>query len=127
MCSLLLARPASDADAWPRSAVVGIDGSAHSAAAMGAALLIAERFGTAIRAVASTKDQLDDEAAQAIASELERDSGGAVDVLVEASRSADLVVVGHRGLQGLRALGSVSERVAHQADASVLVVRAEDV
>ena len=36
---------------------------------------------------------------------------------------ADLVVVGSRGLHGLRALGSVSERVAHRARASVLVVR----
>jgi nucleotide-binding universal stress UspA family protein len=37
--------------------------------------------------------------------------------------SADLVVVGSRGLRGLKALGSVSERVAHQARSSVLVVR----
>jgi nucleotide-binding universal stress UspA family protein len=36
---------------------------------------------------------------------------------------ADLVVVGSRGLHGLRALGSVSERVAHRSHASVLVVR----
>jgi fatty acid/phospholipid biosynthesis enzyme len=35
----------------------------------------------------------------------------------------DLLVVGSRGLQGFRALGSVSERVAHEARCSVLVVR----
>ena len=35
----------------------------------------------------------------------------------------DLIVVGSRGLHGLRALGSVSERVAHGAKASVLVAR----
>ena len=35
----------------------------------------------------------------------------------------DLIVVGSRGLHGLRALGSVSERVAHGADATVLVAR----
>jgi nucleotide-binding universal stress UspA family protein len=46
-----------------------------------------------------------------------------VDALVSASRDADLLVVGSRGLHGLRALGSVSERVAHQALCSVLVVR----
>ena len=34
-----------------------------------------------------------------------------------------LVVLGRRGLHGLKALGSVSERVAHQAKCSVLVVR----
>jgi nucleotide-binding universal stress UspA family protein len=36
---------------------------------------------------------------------------------------ASLVVVGSRGLGGLRALGSVSERVAHRAPCSVLVAR----
>ena len=43
--------------------------------------------------------------------------------LVGASGIVDLVVVGSRGLHGLKALGSVSERVAHQAKCSVLVVR----
>ena len=38
-------------------------------------------------------------------------------------RDADLLVVGSRGLHGVRALGSVSERVAHRAPCSVLVVR----
>jgi nucleotide-binding universal stress UspA family protein len=46
-----------------------------------------------------------------------------VRALVEASKDADLVVVGSRGLHGFRALGSVSERVAHRARSSVLVVR----
>ena len=35
----------------------------------------------------------------------------------------DLLVIGSRGLQGMRSLGSVSERVAHNARCSVLVVR----
>jgi nucleotide-binding universal stress UspA family protein len=39
------------------------------------------------------------------------------------SLGPDLLVVGNRGLQGLRSLGSVSERVAHEAACSVLVVR----
>jgi nucleotide-binding universal stress UspA family protein len=40
---------------------------------------------------------------------------------------ADLIVVGHRGLSGMRRalLGSVSEHVAHHAKASVLVARGE--
>lgn len=38
---------------------------------------------------------------------------------------AGLVVVGSRGLRALAALGSVSERVAHEAYCSVLVVRRE--
>jgi nucleotide-binding universal stress UspA family protein len=48
--------------------------------------------------------------------------------LVAAAAEADLLVVGSRGLHGLKALGSVSERVAHRARCSVLIVRsAEDV
>jgi nucleotide-binding universal stress UspA family protein len=35
----------------------------------------------------------------------------------------DLMVMGARGLQGAKALGSMSERVAHRAASSVLVVR----
>jgi nucleotide-binding universal stress UspA family protein len=42
----------------------------------------------------------------------------------EAARAgqASLVVIGRRGVSGLRALGSVSERVVHRAPCSVLVV-----
>jgi nucleotide-binding universal stress UspA family protein len=43
--------------------------------------------------------------------------------LIAAAERADLVVVGSRGLRGLRSIGSVSERVAHRASCSVLVVR----
>jgi nucleotide-binding universal stress UspA family protein len=45
-----------------------------------------------------------------------------VTALVEHSRTVDLVVVGSRGVHGLRALGSVSERVAHQAHCTALIV-----
>jgi nucleotide-binding universal stress UspA family protein len=121
-CSVLVARPARDSEAWPRAIVVGVDGSVESAAAFTVAAAVAERLGGSVRVVASTKDQLDREAAQAIAPELEERGEPAVDVLVAASESADLVVVGNRGLRGLKALGSVSERVAHQARSSVLVV-----
>jgi nucleotide-binding universal stress UspA family protein len=43
--------------------------------------------------------------------------------LLTAATGCDLLVVGSRGLHGIRALGSVSERVAHEAPCSVLVVR----
>ena len=46
-----------------------------------------------------------------------------VTALIAASADADLLVVGSRGLHGVKALGSVSERVAHQARCSVLIVR----
>jgi nucleotide-binding universal stress UspA family protein len=122
-CSVLVARAARDAETWPGTIVAGVDGSQESAAAFTVARSVAARFGGSVRAVASTKDQLDREAAQAIAPGLEEHGEPAVNVLVAASESADLVVVGSRGLHGLKALGSVSERVAHQALSSVLVVR----
>ena len=50
----------------------------------------------------------------------------ALDVLEVASETADLIVVGSRGLRGLRALGSLSERIAHEARCSVLVVRSPE-
>jgi nucleotide-binding universal stress UspA family protein len=121
--SVLVARPARDSDAWPQTVVAGVDGSLESAAAFTIARSLAGRFGGGVRAVASTKDQLDREAAEAIAPGLEEHGEPALNVLVSASESADLLVVGSRGLHGLKALGSVSERVAHQARSSVLVVR----
>jgi universal stress protein A len=121
-CSVLVAR-ARDVEAWPRTVVAGVDGSLESAAAFTVARSLAARFGGSVRAVASTRDQLDREAARAIAPELEEHGEPAVKVLVAASELADLVVLGSRGLHGLKALGSVSERVAHQARSSVLVVR----
>jgi nucleotide-binding universal stress UspA family protein len=122
-CSVLIARPARDAERWPESVVAGVDGSPESAAAFTVASSLAERFGATMHAVAATKDHVDREAAQTIAGDLEEQPERAVAALATASESADLVVVGSHGLRGLKALGSVSERVAHQARSSVLVVR----
>ena len=44
-----------------------------------------------------------------------------VPALTAASADADLLVLGSRGLHGLKSLGSVSERVAHRAAGSVLI------
>ena len=54
-----------------------------------------------------------------------RVSGHADERILEtaASEKAALVAVGSRGLKGVRALGSISERVAHHAPCSVLVAR----
>jgi nucleotide-binding universal stress UspA family protein len=126
-CSVLLAREADDDESWPRAVVVGVDGSPGSAAAVAVARSVAERFGGTVRALASVKDDADAEAARAIAPDLDEQPGRAVEALAAASETADLVVVGSRGLRGLKALGSVSERVAHQARSSVLVVRSVEV
>jgi nucleotide-binding universal stress UspA family protein len=54
---------------------------------------------------------------------LEWDEREPLDALLAASQESDVVVVGNRGLHGISALGSVSERLAHRAPSSVLVVR----
>jgi nucleotide-binding universal stress UspA family protein len=122
-CSVLVARPA--AGDVPRRIVVGVDGSAASASAFVTARYLADRFDAQLwpviahggktvdtaraeRIVGPRHDALPDEPVRA---------------LVAASADADLTVVGSRGLHGLHALGSVSERVAHDARSSVLIVR----
>jgi nucleotide-binding universal stress UspA family protein len=54
-----------------------------------------------------------------------RRAGDAVGEILDTAddASVSLVAVGSRGLTGVRALGSVSERVAHRAHCSVLVAR----
>lgn len=101
-CSVLVARAAGSA--FPQRIVVGLDGSAQSDAAHAAARALAERTGGELRVEESVDDP----------------------VGVLGAAEADLVVVGSRGLHGLKSLGSVSERIAHRAPCSVLVVRAAE-
>jgi nucleotide-binding universal stress UspA family protein len=123
-CSVLIARGEIDGERWPRRVVVGLDGSGESVSAYAAAEELADRYGVPLRAIAATQDaHLDLESARRAAGELEEHDARALDVLNVASETADLVVVGSRGLRGVRALGSLSERLAHEARSPVLVVR----
>lgn len=100
-CSVLVARkPLKD---FPDSIVVGVDGSKEAAVADAVAGALAKRFGARLERLEN----------------LPHPVGGLVDAAIE----AELLVVGSRGLHGVKALGSVSERVAHEARCSVLVVR----
>ena len=78
---------------------------------------------TAIAACGNTNLQA--EAVRAVAVHATFDERSPVEALVErvSEANADLLVVGSRGLHGVAALGSVSERIAHRASCSVLVVR----
>lgn len=123
-CSVLVARRGEEAEWFPRSIVAGLDGSPESRAALAAAREVAGRTGASLAALAALgREDARVEAIRAAAGDvpLVEVDRGPVDALVAAD--ADLLVLGSRGLHGLRALGSVSERVAHRAPCSVLVVR----
>ena len=122
-CSVLVARSPTT---WPpRLIVVGVDGSPESAAAYAAAAHVADRHGGELwPVVAHGGKGVDEQAVDGIAGHRHEDlPDEPVRALTAASADADLVVVGSRGLHGLRALGSVSERLAHRARCSTLVVR----
>lgn len=123
-CSVLVARERPADEDFPRSIVVGVDGSSESATAAAAAFHLGKRFGVAVWPVAARDGKgFDIAAVDAIANGVLVEDGHPVDTLIATAGEADLLVVGSRGLHGVRALGSVSERVAHQAPCTVLVVR----
>ena len=122
-CPVLIARPAREDSWYPRSIVVGADGSPQSLQAVRTASALADRFGASLRSLAAEGGRpLDIEGLSTIDA-LEWDRRQPVSALVYASKQADLVICGAHGLTGVRALGSVSERVAHRAHCSVLVMR----
>ena len=122
-CSVLIARPCRMQD-FPTKLVVGDDGSDQAHEAVAVARQLAARFGIPMRVVTALDgkgvDLLHVHHRARFAEVVERRP---VKALVEAARDVDLLVVGSRGLHGVKALGSVSERVAHNASCSVLVVR----
>ncbi len=123
-CSVFVARERPDGEALPRSIVAGLDGSPESAAAWAVARALADRLGVRIRPVAASRSKGFDRAAvELLTDDVLIEDSEPVDTLVGAAERPDLLVVGTRGLHGVRALGSVSERVAHRATCSVLVVR----
>jgi nucleotide-binding universal stress UspA family protein len=103
-CSILIARPSADGIWQPRRVIAATDGSAPALVALEVADDIRSRFGVDVEIVS--------------------DAHHPARELVERSREADLLVLGSRGLHGPRAIGSVSERVAHHAKCAVLVVHA---
>ena len=100
-CSVLVAR--QPVTRFPQLIVAGVDQSPHAAVADVVARNLADRFDARFKRLENVSDPVQE--------------------LVRASGEADLIVIGSRGLHGIKALGSVSERVAHEACCSVLIVR----
>ncbi len=121
--SVLVVRQAKKG--FPQRILVGVDGSVESAAAYAAARYLAERFNAELHPLVAWGGKgVNERLVTAItAGEHEDRHEAPAHALTDAAERADLVVVGSRGLHGLRALGSVSERVAHDASCSTLVIR----
>jgi nucleotide-binding universal stress UspA family protein len=121
-CSVVLAYPTDNGPWQPRKIVVGVDSSTYALAALRTAEELAGALGGTVEVVTATGGK----AIERDAAWTERvetwDPAHPVAALVERSRTVDLVVVGSRGVHGIRTIGSVSERVAHQAHCTVLVV-----
>ena len=122
-CSVLVVRPPAAEALFPRAIVAGADGSPESAAAVATAQYLAERFSAPLTVITALGGKDVDLAAAQRLAPVQTVDEHPVPALVEACAEADILVVGSRGLHGLRSLGSVSERVAHRARCSVLVVR----
>ncbi len=124
--SVLLARRPFDPCRFPARVVVGFDGSDAGLRARDVAVSLCEVSGGSLTLVVAAHDEQIEAAAlaaEAAPHAVRVDQRRPVEALVEAAAAADLLVVGSRGMSGLRALGSVSERVAHLCASSVLVVR----
>jgi nucleotide-binding universal stress UspA family protein len=129
-----------ETSAFPRHLVVASDGSDESRNAVRVAAELARRAGARITLIhagePSEAEMLPRRLADHAALLCEH-VGVTPDVVTVHGRPqhavvagaiaahADLLVVGSRGLHGARALGSVSERLAHDAPMSVLIARPE--
>lgn len=131
---VLVARRPPEGVQFLERIVVASDGSAHAGHAVELAARLASRRESTVwllgvdahgpeHSLAAHTRQLAD-ALGRMPLVLER-SGHAHEEIVAGARASDasLLAVGARGVTGVKALGSVSERVAHDAPCSVLVAR----
>ncbi len=133
---LLLARPAPHDRVFPKDLLVATDGSEPTLAVAEAAAVIARRHGahvTLLHAGFGAPDirhgLIEQQALLAERTGVEPPilelPGSASNVIAETARElpVSLIVIGSRMLTGVRALGSVSERLGQVAPCSVLVLR----
>jgi nucleotide-binding universal stress UspA family protein len=117
-CSILIARADHGRSRPFRTMAAGFDASPEADIVLQTAEALAARVGARLTVVVANGAKPPGKTTAAV----HEDVRAPVEALT--SLSADLLVLGSRGLHGLHALGSVSERVAETSDTSVLVIRA---
>lgn len=135
---LLIARRTADGKDFPQTVLLATDGSPGSWAATRVAVRISQSNDSELRLV-HVPDGMHPERYREVLKQLtviEKATGSPPPVvdspghvaerIREAARAAQssLIVIGRRGVGGVKALGSVSERVVHRAPCSVLAVPA---
>jgi len=137
---LLVARRTIDADNFPRSLLLATDGSDGSLAPARVATRLAKARGSALRLVyvpdgrraeryrEVLKQQALIELVTGNSPKIAEDAGHVADRICDEAKGyrASMVVIGRRGLGDDKTLGSVSERVLHRAQCSVLVALARE-
>jgi nucleotide-binding universal stress UspA family protein len=133
---LLICRDAPGPSPFPQRILFASDGTKGSWAPARAVAGLAAAFGSTVEMIhvedgdhEDCEDVLEEQRAEieqaaGAAPALTRPEGHATKEIVEAAREkrTSLIVAGRRGLRGLKALGSVSERVVSSAECSVLLV-----
>lgn len=133
---LLLARPAPEDQPFARRILVASDATAASERLVDLAASLASEQASGVLLVHAVGSESKSrphrieaqmrrlESVLHDSCEIHVEPGDPHDVIVDTARNAEasLIVMGSRRLDGLRALGSVSERLAHDAPCSVLVV-----
>ena len=135
-CPVLIARDGGADRAFPACILLADDGSESARAAARAAVAVAAATGARLFVAAPTvmtareRHLLDEHLAAAVDAGLPEPvvldvQGPAPQAIAALAREVDasMIVLGSRCRRGIRAIGSVSERVAHIAPCSVLVCR----
>lgn len=124
-CSLLIAHGEQSREG---EVVVGFDGSGGARRALAVGRELSERLSLKLRVIVATGDAhppgpgwSGEELGSEVA--VTEDPRTAIEALIDASRSARLLILGSRHLRGVMALSSVSERTGYRASCPVLVVR----
>ena len=112
--------------------LVGTDGSPTAARAVDRAVAVAAATGSSLTilaigrgdALATARAEADRHTDSGVDIEARASEGDVVDVLVEEAvrQQAGLIVVGSKGMSGIRRVSSVPNKVSHRAPCHLLIV-----